>query len=361
MFYLNNGINVESVLIVDDNLASLRQIGAQLEDSYEVSLAKSGDMALRICSCEPPDLILLDVEMPGMDGFQTIARLKEQPLLRHIPVIFLTGSYGTETEIKCLEAGAIDFITKPANSEILRHRIELHLQLSSYQLRSEHTIKELEDNISISFAELLECKEYNIAGHLLRTSAYVGLITEELLRRGTFEGELTEENAVMMKRAAPFHDIGKIGVSDTILLKHGSLTKDELAEMRKHPLIGGRVLRVIYERTPNQLYLQTAIEIAEGHHECFDGNGYPYGLKGDDVPLSCRIMTLANVYDSLITDRIYRAAFTHQKAFDIIIGGRGTTFDPRVVDVFQAMEGRFFEIGTSPSFQAQDLGRNIYN
>ena len=352
---------MKSVLVVDDNPINLKLIGSQLKDNYEVSLAKSGEMALQICSRRRPNLILLDVEMPGMDGFQTIAQLQEDPMMRHIPVIFLTSSYDADTEVKCLEAGAMDFITKPAHPEILRHRIELHLQLSAYQLHLEHTIKELEDNISVSFAELLECKEYNIAGHLMRTSAYVELITEELLRLGIFGDELTKENASLMKRAAPFHDIGKIGVSDIILLKPGSLTKEEYAKLKTHTLVGGGMLRAIYERTPNQLYLETAIEIAEGHHERVDGTGYPHGLKGDDIPLSCRIMALANVYDSLLTDRVYRKAYSHDEAVGMILADRGTMFDHRVTDAFDSLKDEFLSISMSPDFKAEDIGINIYN
>jgi len=356
------GVNaVKSVLVVDDNPINLKLIGSQLKDNYEVSLAKSGEMALQICSRRRPNLILLDVEMPGMDGFLTIAQLQEDPMMRHIPVIFLTSSYDADTEVKCLEAGAMDFITKPAHPEILRHRIELHLQLSAYQLHLEHTIKELEDNISVSFAELLECKEYNIAGHLMRTSAYVELITEELLRLGIFGDELTKENASLMKRAAPFHDIGKIGVSDIILLKPGSLTKEEYAKRKTHTLVGGGMLRAIYERTPNQLYLETAIEIAEGHHERVDGTGYPHGLKGDDIPLSCRIMALANVYDSLLTDRVYRKAYSHDEAVGMILADRGTMFDHRVTDAFDSLKDEFLSISMSPDFKAEDIGINIYN
>ena len=350
---------MKSLLVVDDDLATLQNIRAQLEGGYRVSLAKSGEQALEICPESRPDLILLDIDMPGMDGFQTMASLKQDPLLRHVPVVFLTGVRDAGTEVRCLEAGAMDFIPKPADPDILRHRIKLHLQLSEYQLRLEHMIKELEDNISITYAELLECKEYNISGHLLRTGAYVGLITAELLRTGAFEGELTPESADMIKRAAPFHDIGKIGVSDIILLKPAALNPEEYAELQKHTVIGGRMLRVIYERTPNRLFLKTAIEIAEGHHECFNGSGYPRGLKGERIPLSCRIMSLANVYDGLITDRVYRKGFPHAEAARIILSERGARFDPRILKTFEALEERFFEIGTSPSFEATGLGRNI--
>jgi putative two-component system response regulator len=336
---------VKSILIVDDNLASLKQISTQLAASYSISLAKSGGMALQICAREKPDLILLDVEMPEMDGFETIARLKEDPGLKDIPVIFLTGNHDAATEVRCLESGAMDFITKPVNIDILSHRIELHLMFSTYQLNLEHTVKELEDNIGIAFAELLDCKDYNVAGHVLRTGIYAELIMNELLEAGTFGNEITAEDIDTVKRAIPFHDIGKIGISDIILLKQSPLSKEEFREIYKHTTIGAQVLKTIYDRTPHLYYMKAAITIAEGHHERYDGTGYPHHLKGDDIPLYCRIMSVANVYDACITDRVYRKKLSHEEACNIILAGRSTEFDPRIVDAFDRIKDKF------PSFR----------
>ena len=222
---------MKSILVVDDNLVSLKQINVQLADKYEVSLAKSGKLALQICEQERPDLILLDVEMPEMDGFETIGLLKNDPALNQIPVIFLTGSADSVTEIKCLESGAMDFIVKPSNTEILHHRINLHLEFAAYQFHLESIVREMEDNISVSFAELVECKDSNIAGHVMRTGAYADFLTTELYKAGIFKDELTLEIAGMIRRAAPFHDIGKIGVSDMLLLKRGPLTREEYQEV----------------------------------------------------------------------------------------------------------------------------------
>jgi putative two-component system response regulator len=331
---------VKSLLIVDDNLVSLKQTSAQLANFYDVSLAKSGELALQICSRERPDLILLDVEMPGMDGFATITRLKEDTLLKHIPVIFLTGNRDSATEAKCLESGAMDFMTKPVNVDILRHRIDLHLQFSAYQLSLEHMVKELEDNIGASFAELLGCKDPTMASHALSTGIYAGMLMQELIKTGTFENELTEESINEMKRAIPFHDIGKIGISDIILLKQSSLTKEEYQEICKHTIIGAHVLKTIYDRTPNQKYLETAMRIAEGHHERYDGTGYPQGLQGDDIPLCCRIASVASVYDACINDQIYRKKLSHEDACKVILAGRGTEFDSRVVDAFDTIRDK---------------------
>jgi putative two-component system response regulator len=272
----------------------------------------------------------------------------------HIPVIFLTGSGNTAAEVKCLESGAMDYITKPANTDILRHRIDLHLQFSSYQLRLEHMIKELEDNIGVSFAELLACKDYNIAGHLLRTGEYVELLTKELMKTGTFGDETTAEYPDTIKRAIPFHDIGKLGISDIILLKRSALTEDEFREIQRHTLIGGQVLQAIYNRSPNQHYLKMAITIAEGHHERYNGMGYPRGLKGDEIPLCCRIMSVANVYDTCVTDRIYRKRLSHEESRDYILAGRGTEFDPRIVDAFEKAQDVFAQLTMTNSLLPEE-------
>jgi len=352
---------MKSVLVVDDNLTSLKQISAQLEGKYEISLAKSGEMALKICTERKPDLILLDIEMPGIDGFETINQIKNDPMLNQIPVIFLTGNHDSATEIKCLDSGAMDFITKPANTDILRHRIDLHLEYASYQHHLEQMVRELEDNIGISFAELVECKDHNIAGHVMRTGVFVELLTKELYESGIFKDELKAEDADLMKRAAPFHDIGKIGVSDILLLKRSSLTDIEYNEVQKHTVIGGQMLNQIYSRTTSEQYLKHAMIIAEGHHERYDGKGYPKGLKGDEIPLYCRIMAVVNVYDACVTDRVYRKNLTHEQACQVIMEGSGTEFDPRIVEVFNKIHGKFAMIQASSYFPQHSMEWSLYH
>ncbi|MDR1248929.1 MAG: response regulator [Treponema sp.] len=325
------------ILVVDDNISSLKQISAQLTAHYAISLAASGALALRICKQEKPDLILLDVEMPEMDGLETIQRLKADPDLRSIPVIFLTGVRNTETEIQALRSGAIDFIAKPVNKDILFHRLELHLQFSAYQTSLENTVTELENSIVASFAELIACKEYNEGDHMLRTGQYAELIGRELLASEVFGKELTETDLNRIVRAAPFHDIGKIGISDVLLLKPGKLDAEEYNEVKKHTIIGARFLEKLYERTPEQDYFKVAMRLARSHHERYDGRGYPDGLEGDAIPLCARIIAVANVYDTCVTDRIYRKAMAHEDACRIITEGRDRAFDPRVVDAFTAV------------------------
>jgi putative two-component system response regulator len=340
---------MKRILVVDDNMASLKQIGAQLSGNYQISLSKSGAQAIKICDQTHPDLILLDVEMPDMDGFETNAALKSNRETHRIPVIFLTGNHDVNTEIKALESGAVDFITKPAEKNILLHRLELHLKLNDYRTNLENTVKELEDSIVVSFADLVECKNDNTGGHVLRTSRYVDILGKGLMKRGLFKDELDDEYLEMIVRSAPFHDIGKIGVSDVILLKPGPLTKEEYEEVKKHTQIGARVLNNIYERTPTQHYLKYAAIMAESHHERFDGSGYPQGMAGNDIPLCARIMAVANVYDACLTDRVYRRPCSPEEAFEVIANSGGSEFDPVIADVFKEVYPDFPVMDMNPS------------
>ncbi|MDR0730949.1 MAG: response regulator [Treponema sp.] len=323
------------ILVVDDNLSSLKQIGAQLGENYEVSLAKSGALALQICMQEKPDLILLDIEMPGMDGFETLKRLRLNRYLGSIPVIFLTGNHDTETEVRGLQSGARDFITKPVEKSILLHRIELHLRFSSYQAHLENTVANLSASMAMAFAELIECRDENTGEHVARTSRYVGMLGRRLIDTGMFVEELTPTDLNLMVRAAPFHDIGKIAISDRVLLKPDRLDDGEFAIMKRHTIIGEEILDNMYTRTPTQQYLQYAKMIAASHHERFDGGGYPWGLAGDSIPLCARIMAVADVYDALVADRVYRKGMKHVEACRIIVDGKDKSFDGRIVDAFE--------------------------
>ncbi|MDR3331208.1 MAG: response regulator [Synergistaceae bacterium] len=335
---------MKEILVTDDNIASLKQISSQLEGSYNVSLAKSGAQALSICAHERPDLILLDVEMPDMDGFETLSALKKNLALSRIPVIFVTGNRDSATEIRGLELGARDFITKPPEKSILLHRIKLHLRISSYQAHLEKAVTEMTDGIAVSLADLIECRDENTGGHVFRTSQYVELLGRKLLTNGLFEDELSGDGLAMMVRAAPLHDIGKIAISDRVLLKPGRLDDEEFEMIKKHAEIGAEILGNMYERTPTQSFLLYAKKIAASHHERFDGLGYPNGISGDDIPLYGRIMAVADVYDALMDDRVYRKKMVHTEARRIISNGSRTQFDPRIVEVFDAFHIEFAEL-----------------
>jgi putative two-component system response regulator len=283
----------------------------------------------------------MDVEMPEMDGFQTVFQIKQKKRLSLIPIIFLTGRHDSLAEIKALDAGANDFITKPVEKAVLLHRINLHLRVSKYQRHLEDTVNDLESNLLTSFAELIEYRDTDIGRHSKRKGNYVNILGQALIENGLFQGEFNEYDLEMTTRAAPLHDIGKICVSDLILLKPAQLTDDEWAIMKQHPRIGAEILEGMYQRTPTQTYLRYGKIIAESHHERFDGAGYPSGLKGEEIPVCSRIMAVIDVYDALVSKRVYRPAMSHSKAFDIIIEGRGSLFDPQVVDVFEAIFAKF--------------------
>jgi len=331
------------ILVVDDNVVSLKQIHALLGDSYNISLVKSGAQALSICAQEKPDLILLDINMPEMDGFETLSRLKANPYMANIPVIFLTGNQDAETEIRGLEAGARDFLTKPVEQNILRHRVNLHLSFNSYQRHLERSVMELSNSVATSFSEMIECRDKNTGQHVARTSRYVRKIGEYLLKQGYCPDELTMESLEMMERGAPLHDIGKIGISDRILLKPERLGDDEFAVMKKHAIIGAEILENMYLRTPSLRYLRYAKMIAAYHHERYDGLGYPYGLAAEAIPICGRIMAVADVYDALVEERVYRKRLSHAEAFLIVMDGRGKHFDPHVIDAFEAIYKEFGE------------------
>lgn len=335
---------MKHILLVDDNLANLKLAQSLLQDYYKISLTKSGQQALAFCNKQRPDLILLDIHMPEMDGFETIKRLKSNPKTAKIPVIFLSATSSSEVESKGFECGAVDFITKPFAKSSMLHRIDIHLQLAGYQNYLEEVVKELEDSIIGNFSQLIECRHNETGGHVERTKQYVEVLVKEVKRSGNYLEVITDEYVEELSRAAALHDIGKIGVSDLILLKPGRLTDEEFEEMKKHTIIGERVLGQMMKKTPHYKRLSLAQEMAVSHHERFDGKGYPYGLKGQDIPLSGRIMAIADVYDALIEDRVYRRAMSHEQACSIIMEGEGTQFDPIVVEAFKKVKEEFYRI-----------------
>jgi putative two-component system response regulator len=348
---------MDQILVVDDNLANLKNIQLQLSDSYnyQVVLAKSGLQALQICIQRIPDLILLDVDMPEMDGFETLKRIKDNSLLSRIPVIFLTANHDIATEIRALESGVVDFITKPVEKSILHHRLQLHLNLARYQQNLEETVKELEDSIVLSFSEMIESRDKNTGDHVQRTQIYVTLLGRELIAQAHFANELNDKELSLITRGALLHDIGKIGISDTILLKPDRLDDTEFNIMKTHTTIGAEILETMYRRTPTQYYLKYAKQIAEGHHEKYDGSGYPYGLKGEEIPLCSRIMAVADVYDAVVADRIYRKAMPPQEAYNLIVTGKGTHFDPAVIDAFVVVRSEMEAVARKRSAQAEAL------
>ncbi len=357
-----------SILVVDSSADNLRFIEELLDGRYQVLRAGSGADAIRIAQESPqPDLILLDVSLPDMDGFMVFNEIKCNFLSAALPVIFLTEAGQPQDERRALRDGAADVISKPLTPEMLLARIDAHVQLklARAMLRDQrslvaHLVAErtrevvhLQDATILAMASLAESREEDTANHIRRTQHYVAALARELRFNDRHAAALTEDNIALLFKAAPLHDIGKVGVPDAVRLKPGKLTADEFEQMKLHTVYGRDAIEGV-ERTlggSNQ-FLRFAKEITCSHQEYWDGSGYPQGLKGEAIPLSARLMAVADVYDALISQRSYRPAFTHETAVELIRQGRGEHFDPDVVDAMLAIEEKFKTIAAqfqSPS------------
>lgn len=355
-----NFIDKPSVLIVDDTPDNLTLIASLLKDTYQVKVANNGEKALRIAGGDnPPDLVLLDIMMPGMDGHEVCRRLKQDQATAHIPVIFLTARADAMDEEAGLALGAVDYITKPISPAILLARVHAQLQLkaSADFLRDQNSFLEREvarrtcdlqaiQDVTIhAMASLAETRDNETGNHIRRTQHYVRVLAEALAGQPRFAAQLDAQRIDMMCKSAPLHDIGKVGIPDHILLKPGRLTAEEFEIMKTHTTLG----RDAIDHAEAQLgmpleFLACAKEIAYSHQEKWDGSGYPQGLAGDAIPLSARLMALADVYDALISRRVYKEPYPHEEAMRIIADGRGSHFDPALVDTFLVIHEQFREI-----------------
>jgi putative two-component system response regulator len=338
------------ILVVDDEPISLKVLADLLTPRYSVIVAKSGEEALeRLQAATPPDLALLDVMMPGIDGFEVCRRMKANRRTADIPVIFITALGQPHDEARGFEIGAVDYINKPISPPLVLARVQTHWALRRSRLELERQNDRLEEavawrtrelettqDITIrALASLAETRDDDTGAHILRTQHFVRRLAEELRNDPRFADELSDRAIDLMFKSAPLHDIGKVGIPDHILLKPGKLTPEEFEVMKTHVELGRRALTsAIAEGGATTEFLRYAIEIIRGHHEKWDGSGYPKGLSGEEIPLSARIMAVADVYDALTTRRIYKPAFAHEVAVQIILEGRGRHFDPRIVDAF---------------------------
>ena len=347
-----HSLEAPKVLLVDDNTANLQVLRENLDGlGYKLLIAKSGKSALEIVRKAHPDLVLLDIMMPEMDGYEVCRRLKSAEETRHIPVIFLTAMADAEDEAKGLALGAVDYITKPINPELVRARVQNHLELKRHRDHLEQLVRvktrevQLTQAVMIeSLATLAEYRDPETGGHIKRTQNYVKALAVKLKGHPRFRDLLDEQTIELLYLSAPLHDMGKVGVRDHILLKPGRLEDAEFAEMKKHTLFGEEALRITEQKLGQSTFLRHAREIAGSHQEKWDGSGYPRGLTGEAIPVSGRLMALADVYDALISKRVYKPPFPHAKAVEIIQEGRGTHFDPDVVDAFLALEDTFRNI-----------------
>ena len=349
-----------TVLVVDDVADNLSLMFGLLKPRYRVRVANHGARALELAHAEPrPDLILLDIMMPGMDGYEVCRRLKADPTTADIPVIFLTAKSEVEDETLGLSLGAVDYLTKPISPPIVEARVRTHLHMKAMadflRDRSEFLASEvarrtreneaLQDVVVLAMASLGETRDNETGNHLRRTQHYVRCLAEHLRDHPRFAATLTPEAIRLLFKSAPMHDIGKVGIPDAILLKPGRLTPEEFEIMKTHTTLGFEAIhRAELSLGEDLPFLRFAKEIALSHQEKWDGSGYPQGLAGDDIPVSARLMALADVYDALISARVYKAAFSHEEARRIIVEGRGHHFDPDVVDAFLASEASFMAI-----------------
>ena len=350
-----------TVLVVDDAPANLNLLAGLLNTSYRVRLAPSGPKALELAQKSPPDLVLLDVMMPDMDGYEVCRRLKADERTRHIPVIFLTAMQEPENEALGFEVGAADFIHKPISPAIVQARVKTHLQNKTLQDMLRHhnarLSSELDERmvqldrlresmlyVMISFAEF---RDQETGNHVKRTQEYVRVLATELWRRGRHLDLLSPQSIELIAKSAPLHDLGKVAISDNILLKPGKLTAEEFEIMKTHPVHGWEMLRRAAQRMGDDTdFLSYAMEIARSHHEKWDGSGYPDGLAGETIPLSARLMAVADVYDALISRRPYKPPHSHHDARRHILQGAGRHFDPEVVGVFIDIQQQFLDIAS---------------
>lgn len=345
-----------TILAVDDTATNIEVVKGILSQDYLIQAALSGKMALKIIEKRQPDLILLDVMMPEMDGYQVCQQLKSQDSTKDIPIIFLTAKVQEDDETKGLALGAVDYITKPISPAILKERVKNHLLLKASRdlmerqneileervIERTNQLAELQDVAMVAMGALAESRDPETGNHIRRTQHYVRVLAQALSKMPLYQQQLTPEVITAMYKSAPLHDIGKVGIADNILLKPGKLTEEEFEIMKQHAAYGRDAI-VAAEKSIEVAdnFLTFAKEIAYSHHEKWDGTGYPEGLAAEDIPLSARLMAIADVYDALISSRVYKPAFSHEKAVTIITEGRGSHFDPNMVDCFLTISDKF--------------------
>jgi putative two-component system response regulator len=357
----NGYMDKPTILVVDDTPDNLSLMSGLLKDLYKVKIANNGERALKVAlTGTPPDLILLDIMMPVMDGYETCRHLKSYSETRDIPVIFLTAKAEVEDEMQGFELGAVDYITKPISPPVVLARVQTHLQLKRVRdyLKNQNEFLEAEvqrrtkevvavQKVTIlAMASLAETRDNDTGNHIRRTQFYVKVLAEKLRSHPRFNYFLDDDKTIdLLFKSAPLHDIGKVGIPDHILLKPGRFTPEEFEIMKTHCMLGRDAIVAAEQRLGIDLpFLFFAKEIAYSHQEKWDGTGYPEGLSGDDIPISGRLMAVADVYDALICRRVYKEGMPHDKAVEIIVQSKGTHFDPDVVDAFLDTLGEFVEV-----------------
>ncbi|MEE8189974.1 MAG: HD domain-containing phosphohydrolase [Candidatus Scalindua sediminis] len=360
-------IDKATILVVDDNELNRDVLHALIMALGHVPLlAENGLYALTQMEKQPPDLVLLDILMPEMDGYKVLNHMKNDSFLRNIPVIIISAVNEMESVVQCIEMGADDYMVKPFDPTLLGARIGACLekkrlrdqkdnylkQIEDYNLKLEERVHEQVQQITVAqqatifaLAKLAASRNLETGEHLQRMCEYSRVLSEKLRLLPKYASVIDEDFIRNIYAASPLHDIGKVAIPDRILLKIDKLTEEEYAIMKTHTIIGGKTLREVDQQHPGNDFVHVGIEIAESHHERWDGNGYPYGLAGEDIPLAGRILALGDVYDAQTSERVYKEAFSHAMSREIILSGSGKNFDPDIVEVFVSSEDEFIAIG----------------
>jgi len=340
------------ILLVDDAPENLRILSESLRSDYTIMFARNGTDALRLAAGDPaPDIILLDIIMPGMNGYEVCSALKQSERTKDIPVIFITAQDGENDEAVGFSLGADDYVKKPFQVSLVRKRVANQLEIKLYRDRLKDLVNERTQQLQLTqeatihaMASLAEWRDPETGNHIQRTRAYVSALAEYMSQQEEYAAQLDADTLYWLNLSAPLHDVGKVGIADAVLRKPGKLTPEEFDAMKEHTVLGRAVLAKAEQMLGSNSFLRVASDIAYCHHERWDGKGYPRGIKEDEIPISARLMSVADVYDALRSKRVYKPAMSHEKASGIIIEGRGTQFDPAVVDAFLNIQENFCQI-----------------
>ena len=342
----------KTIFVVDDNDTNLSMAKETLKEQYRVMTLPSAAKMFSLLEKITPDLILLDIEMPEMDGFGALNCLKDNKAQADIPVIFLTSMTDADIEARGFQLGVIDFITKPFSSPVLLNRIKTHLGIDELirertqklQQRTDQ-LQRLQNGIVFVLADMVESRDSVTGDHVERTTSYMKVLLDAMVELGVYTDEISQMDQELLIASARLHDVGKIAISDSILNKPGKLTDEEFSNMQTHTSAGEKTIDKIVDRTgEDEVFLRNAKLFAGYHHERWDGKGYPYGLNGENIPLQGRIMAFVDVYDALVSERPYKKAFSHEEGVNIIMEGVGTQFDPNIAEAFFKARDRFNEV-----------------
>jgi len=343
------------VVLVDDNPINLKLARNTLMGKYDVFTVPSAEKLFQLLEKTLPEIILLDVMMPEMSGYEAIKVLKDSERTRDIPVVFLTSKSDVSSELEGFSHGAVDYISKPFSPQLLLKRVDVHVLVESQKKELKYIndnlqklvedkteeVLELQNAVLITMSNLVECRDDVTGGHVERTEAILGILVQEMITQKIYTDVLETWNIELFLKSAQLHDVGKIAVRDNILMKPGSLTKEEFEDMKKHTTFGEKVIEKIQETSRESVFLTHAKIMAGTHHEKWDGTGYPRGISGYNIPLQGRLMALVDVYDALVSDRPYKKAFPAEQALQIIKGGSGIQFDPALVEIFLSAAKHF--------------------